>query len=1078
MSSERPDPEAVLRTLKDFQQATARYAFRRMYLDESPSHRFLVADEVGLGKTLVARGIIAQAVDHLWDAHDERIDVIYVCSNQDIAQQNINRLGLDFGDCRPRATRITMLPSELAGMKQKGRLNLVSFTPATSFELASSTGMAKERALLGAILYRLWSDRITTTRIINMLHADRGRAAFEQDFATQTHEAKTLGDDFLRRFEKRLQEEGVEQRFFELSGDFYRRRIHRPPRELTVRRNRVIGELRRALARVCLDALEPDLIILDEFQRFRHLLSEDTDAGLLAHSLFNYSDEHTTARVLLLSATPYKMYTLASEGGEENHYRNFIQTADFLFEDADDTAALEQDLDAYRVSLYNLDTTSGDELASTRDRIQSRLRRVMARTERVAWTHEHDAMVETAVIGSLAPKAADFLGYCRLQGVATAAKQADAIEFWKSISHPLSFMADYRLHTEMGTAFENAAARPDLIRAIDDARDSFLSADDVRELRDIPQDNARLRWLLDLVSGSGLATIPWLPPTMPYYTLGGPWVEVDPARVTKLLVFSAWRAVPRSVASLVSHEVRRLLLTGAEVPESIRDRSQRPLHFGRLKTGGGVERPALITWLYPSLALAETCDPLRVLWAEQPPRRMPSLRHAISAIKSTLEPLIEDAAAEYSTPEGDSLIWNWAGSALLDAVREPDRVLRWLEEGAPAAWSQGDDATAEGAVRAAGQLAAVLRKEVPVGPPPKRIAQTLARVALGSPAVAAARAFSRLPEIEAGDPVELMTHASRIAGAFRTLFNQPETYAMVITSNCEPGQSYLRRSLAFTAAGGIQSLLDEYMHILRESEGLEGKDSSRLLEEISLRICDAAALPGSNLKADVVPEGDGPVELAEARLLCKFAMPFGIRVETTDDATRGRRLREGFNSPFWPFVLVSTSIGQEGLDFHWYCHAVAHWNLPHNPVDLEQREGRVHRYKGLAIRKNVAKRHAFRSLVAAAADGTADPWEHAFQRAGTERGAEASEITPFWLYPLCREPGDACVMRYVPNLPLSRDIERAERLSRSLAAYRLAFGQPRQEDLVNFLLAMRPDGDLAGDIASALIDLRPPYCRA
>lgn len=51
-------------------------------------------------------------------------------------------------------------------------------------------------------------------------------------------------------------------------------------------------------------------------------------------------------------------------------------------------------------------------------------------------------------------------------------------------------------------------------------------------------------------------------------------------------------------------------------------------------------------------------------------------------------------------------------------------------------------------------------------------------------------------------------------------------------------------------------------------------------------------------------------------------------------------------------TLVSRS--EEGLDFHRYCHAVVHWNLPSNPIDLEQREGRVHRYKGHAVRKNVA----------------------------------------------------------------------------------------------------------------------------
>jgi hypothetical protein len=30
-------------------------------------------------------------------------------------------------------------------------------------------------------------------------------------------------------------------------------------------------------------------------------------------------------------------------------------------------------------------------------------------------------------------------------------------------------------------------------------------------------------------------------------------------------------------------------------------------------------------------------------------------------------------------------------------------------------------------------------------------------------------------------------------------------------------------------------------------------------------------------------------------------------------------LRAAFNSPFAPYILVTTSIGQEGIDFHRYC---------------------------------------------------------------------------------------------------------------------------------------------------------------
>src|SRR5690606_9916008 len=87
-------------------------------------------------------------------------------------------------------------------------------------------------------------------------------------------------------------------------------------------------------------------------------------------------------------------------------------------------------------------------------------------------------------------------------------------------------------------------------------------------------------------------------------------------------------------------------------------------------------------------------------------------------------------------------------------------------------------------------------------------------------------------------------------------------------------------------------------------------------------------------------------------------------------AEREATVREGYTSPFWPFVMASTSVGQEELDFHTYSHAVVHWNLPSNPVDLEQREGRVHRYKGHAVRKNVAAVHGDSAVTS---DGT-DPW--------------------------------------------------------------------------------------------------------
>jgi hypothetical protein len=44
------------------------------------------------------------------------------------------------------------------------------------------------------------------------------------------------------------------------------------------------------------------------------------------------------------------------------------------------------------------------------------------------------------------------------------------------------------------------------------------------------------------------------------------------------------------------------------------------------------------------------------------------------------------------------------------------------------------------------------------------------------------------------------------------------------------------------------------------------------------------------------------------------------------------------------------------------------------------------------------------------------------------------------------------IERHLPILPLSREAERIEHLRRSLAVYRMVFGQPRQEDLLQYLL--------------------------
>lgn len=139
-------------------------------------------------------------------------------------------------------------------------------------------------------------------------------------------------------------------------------------------------------------------------------------------------------------------------------------------------------------------------------------------------------------------------------------------------------------------------------------------------------------------------------------------------------------------------------------------------------------------------------------------------------------------------------------------------------------------------------------------------------------------------------------------------------------------------------------------------------------------------------------------------------------------------LSASFNSPSASFVLPSTSVGQEGIDFHWWSHAVVRWNLPSNPVDFEQREGRVNRFADHAIRKNVAQAHWADVL---AGEGTS-PWRTAFEAARSRAAAstDLGEFAPWWVY-----PGDARIQRVLANYPLSRDEARYERPSTIVRIY-------------------------------------------
>ena len=249
------------------------------------------------------------------------------------------------------------------------------------------------------------------------------------------------------------------------------------------------------------------------------------------------------------------------------------------------------------------------------------------------------------------------------------------------------------------------------------------------------------------------------------------------------------------------------------------------------------------------------------------------------------------------------------------------------------------------------------------------------------------------------------------------------------------------------------------------------------MKALSAEINNAVAIQTVNLELDEIKANRRTcrISLTDHSMRCRFALRFG---DGSGDAsagdekaeTRREQVRQAFNSPFWPFVLASTSIGQEGLDFHQYCLNVFHWNLPGNPVDLEQREGRVHRYKGHAIRFNIAQRYPLHTLVGKL-NGSGDPWAILFEMAQNDakEAGYPDELVPFWVFP----EGQHKIRRHTPVYPFSKDAERIDILKNGLVTYRMVLGQPRQEDLVNFLQQRFDEGLDINELLKYRIDLSP-----
>ena len=327
---------------------------------------------------------------------------------------------------------------------------------------------------------------------------------------------------------------------------------------------------------------------------------------------------------------------------------------------------------------------------------------------------------------------------------------------------------------------------------------------------------------------------------------------------------------------------------------------------------------------------------------------------------------------------------------------------------------------------------------------PQNAEEILADMAIGSPAICIYRIFRRL----SNDDKQTRQYAEEVAREIASLFNS-RTGIAAVHNNCKSYNNYFQNVIDYCIKGNLQAVLDEFVHMIGENKSID-KIAGRMKESF---------IPANTQQVNTIQTFGTEMKY---KMRKHFAMDFGSGKQTEEDVKHTSNLRSAFNSPFRPFVLASTSIGQEGLDFHWYCRKIIHWNLPSNPQDLEQREGRINRYKCLSVRRNIAKLY-----------NTIFSWNEMFKNASEELKGNNSEMVPFWFLPLddkhFKEIATEKIERIVPMYPLSEDISKYHRLIKVLSLYRLTMGQPRQEEL----LQMLEDKVAPDQLKQLLFDLCP-----
>lgn len=1030
----------VMANLKNFQRATVE---RIDQLFREGRNRVLVADEVGLGKTLIARGCIAKTGLLCAEKHDDLFKVVYVCSNQNIARKNIGKLdvynvgGFDnLSDSRLSMQHLRIVEQEIGHTETNRDVQLIPLTPYTSFKMTSGKGTVNERALMFAIFRRMpqFVEHMASLEKNLSKGADKGwrswaREFYENKVETAAQKTSQTGNPYPETLIN-----DINDRY----PDLIRKIIGSLEADKEFDAS-LINEMRKMFARISVERLEPDLVIMDEFQRFKFLLAEDdTDMGMIAQKFL--SSDRT--RVLLLSATPYKLYDTLEEMEEKpdgDHYREFMQVMHFLFNRDGERRRFDAVWAEYSQMLQIIRRFDIQLIKREKDKAERELYRGVCRTERLSVMNGEDFIDSDSAGHPLDVDPLEIQSYvegCRFVENVFGRNGKIPMDYAKSCPFLLSFMSNYVLMDKLRRYFENHKEELPKRHGL-----LWVDTNKINDYKPLPKTNARLELLKRHMFEQYKSHLYlWVPPSMPYYPLEG--VYRGSRGFSKVLLFSAWEMVPRMIGSLISYEAERLTIAEAakENGRNTRYYLKRRYPYGRLN--GGNE------WflLYPSKTLAGFYSPISCFNGKMTLAR---IKRLISA------KIRENLPTDKPIGGSPDNRWYLVAPMLMDGL---EYAKEWASN-----WDDPGNKTKCDALISELKRDGASLDDLEMGAMPGDLVDILLLMAIGSPAVCIYRSNGGNAQ-----------NAAKLADVFVNRFNTSEATAVVqlAYSRKKSDESHWVDVLNYCVDGCFQAMFDEYHHLLMEEVQFSAdKDKEQKIFEkmygsdgkngtISLHSATYTIETPDSFRRKVMKEQDG--KKLRSSMRAHFAVGFISNKSDSDQlVNRKENIQDAFNSPMRPFVLASTSIGQEGLDFHNYCRKIMHWNLPGNPIDFEQREGRVNRYKCLAIRQNLAEQYGGGSFVN-------DVWKEIFDKASADLHRDGeSELIPFW----CLGKKQAFkIERIVPMYPLSQDQLRYQRLIKILSLYRMTLGQARQEELLQYIFQNFDDTESLKDL---FIDLSP-----